>query len=129
MKKLTIEFKGIEQPPSLNGAGGLMRMHFSQKKALKEKLMWIILDQNKQKIKFEKTVRVFTIRYSSRFQDWDNCASMFKLVGDALVDLEIIPDDSPKYIEAFHMDQFKAKRSEAKYVIIIEEIEWNTSPI
>ena len=121
-KKLIITFDKDNIPPSLNGAGGLINMHFRARKQKKESIMWYILDQNKEKISFADKVRVTTIKHSSRFSDWDNMAACFKLVGDALIALDIIKDDSPKFIVEFITLQLKSTRKDAKYVVEIEEI-------
>ena len=121
-KKLIITFDKDNIPPSLNGAGGLINMHFRARKQKKESIMWYILDQNKEKISFADKVRVTTIKHSSRLMDWENLASVFKLVGDALIDLDIIVDDSPKYITKFEMFQEKSTRIDARYIVEIEEV-------
>lgn len=123
MKKLILTFDRDHIPPSLNGAGGLIRMHYRVKKEKQNILMWMILEQNKPKIKFEGRVRVITTGHSVKFSDWDNFASRFKLIGDALTHLEIIPDDSPKYIVEFVTLQVKCKKmNQAKYIVEIEEL-------
>ena len=121
-KKLILTFGRGAIPPSLNGSGGLMRMHYHVKKEQKQKIMWHILEENKKKIKFEGQVRVITTGHSSRFSDWDNFGTRFKLVGDALIDLGILVDDSPKFITEFVTIQLKSKMADARYIVEIEEI-------
>lgn len=82
--------------PGLNGKDGLIRSHFTKRKALKEKIKWMIVEQGFERV--EGKVRVTYKRVSNRLMDWDNLASSSKILMDCLVDYGIIKDDSPKFI-------------------------------
>lgn len=85
--------------PGLNGSDGLIRENRFARKKRKEKIMAEIAAQ--PLAKFKGKVEVTYERKCIKFLDWDNFGASFKLIGDSLVDLGIIQDDSPKYISTF----------------------------
>jgi Holliday junction resolvase RusA-like endonuclease len=119
MNKLTLVFMGDEIPPGLNE---MLRDWRYSKKKLKDNVKWIILEQNKNKINFDNQVMIDMTRYSPRYMDWDNFCAIFKSIGDALVDLEIIKDDSPKYVPIFNPVQVKAPKKDQRLIVVITEI-------
>ena len=105
--------------PGLNSDKGLMRSHWSKVKKEKDKYKWLIKSQmvDSNALKHSGEVMVVYTGYKSRFMDWDNFCSSFKHIGDALVSLGIIVDDSPEYIVEFIPKQTKCKRDDQKVVI------------
>lgn len=108
----------------LNGSKGLMRSHWSNTKKQKELYQTIIsqhLRENKMKQHLGE-VTIEYIGYKNRFMDWDNFCSSFKHIGDALVKMKIISDDSPRIVTKFIPSQIKVKQIDQKVVIIIKDI-------
>lgn len=107
----------------LNGNKGLMRSHWSNSKKQKDFYKSVIMDQCRQgKIrKHLDKVTIQYIGYKSVLMDWDNFASSFKHIGDALVESGIIKDDKPTIVTKFIPQQIKCKRIEQKVVIIIKD--------
>ena len=96
-------------------------MHWAVRRKKQQEFQDHIVEQNPHYINYEYTdpVRVEYTRKSCRFMDWDNAAGSFKLIGDALVDLKIIPDDNPTIITEFIVRQQKVKRIEQGFEITI----------
>lgn len=83
-------------PPSLNGSGGLMRMHWSGRNVAKSNMQLLV--RNAKLPQFPGQVRLEYTRISPRKMDWDNVASTMKVLCDALVHEGVIVDDSPKWV-------------------------------
>lgn len=82
--------------PGLNGSKGLIRQHWTSAKKMKDWLLQQVLEAELRS--HEGQVRITYTRTSKRNLDWDNLASSFKHVCDALVKAGVIKDDSPKFI-------------------------------
>lgn len=81
-----------------------MRMHFRVRKRCASEVRALMLAHGRPFPEFEAPVRVEFERVVARRQhlmDWDNAAASFKLIGDELVALGILPDDSPEWIHEF----------------------------
>jgi len=107
----------------LNGSKGLMRSHWSNTKKQKE-LYQTIISQQLRENKMRQHIGEVTIEYigyKNRFMDWDNFCASFKHIGDALVKMKIIADDSPRIVSKFIPSQIKVKQIEQKVVIIIKD--------
>ncbi len=97
-------------------------MHWASRKKVKDKFRWLIRGQQKHSI--AGTVTVTIVNYAIRLMDWDNLASRFKIVGDALVANKQLEDDSPKVIISFKMEQVRvSKKDEVRLEILIEPID------
>ena len=108
-------------PPALNGSNGLMRMHWSKKTKLKEQFQFLILVQSKKR--FSGKVKVTLKNYAIALMDWDNLASRFKLIGDALEKNGQLLDDSPKTISEFYLEQHRVrKKDQVRLEVIIEAV-------
>ena len=119
MQQQIFEFRDLKLFPSLNV---MLREHFSARSKRKEKLCWLIKQQ--QPIKFKGKVRVRYIRHAIKLMDWDNHASSCKLVFDALKECGIITDDNPNVIVVFNPEQERVnKRENEKIIIKIEDYE------
>jgi len=106
-------------PPGINT---LLRMHWAVRKKKQKEFQQHIVEQCPEYIQFAYTepVKVVYTRKSIRMMDWDNAAGSFKLLGDILVELGIIPDDNPKIIREFIPLQEKvSKRIEQGFKIFI----------
>lgn len=105
----------------LNGKNGLIRQHFHQAKITREKYLFIIMSQTRNRHKGKVVVEY--IGYKIRLMDWDNFSASFKHIGDALVKANVLTDDNPKIIVQFLPEQIKvSKRIEQKVIIKIKDI-------
>lgn len=127
--KYVLRLKVEGSPPSLNGPGGLMRMHWTKKEELQQ--LWVFLlmeamtpeERGMFKRRRFKRCNVIYTRYTTHHigLDWDNMASSFKLVGDGLNQLNVVEDDNPKVIENFWPKQvWGLKRVRGKPNIYID---------
>ena len=115
----TLLITGILLPPGINT---LLRMHWAVRKKKQKEFQEHIVNLNPHYVNFIYTepVEVVYVRKSIRYMDWDNAAGSFKLLGDILVDLEIIPDDNPSIIKKYVPLQEKvSKRIEQGFTINI----------
>jgi len=114
----TLEFSIVTQ--GLNGKDGLMRMHWSKKKKIKEKLMWLILSQSKAR--HPGRVRLSYHRnYKARPLDLiDNMPASMKFWVDSIVAAGLIADDSPDFIPETPI--YTQSKGEPFTRIIIEDI-------
>jgi hypothetical protein len=108
--------------PGLNGREGLMRMHWTKRRALAKTVQWDIISQVRSLgVNSCLEVRITYTAYRHRLMDWDNFASSFKLIGDGLKAAGVIKDDSPKFVRDFVLRQEAIKRSEkARTVVRVE---------
>lgn len=70
--------------------------------------------------KFKQAKVKYTI-YSSRIWDADNRVPIIKICNDALVRAEIIPDDSPEYLE-YGLPEFIVDKTQRCVLVELEEI-------
>lgn len=102
--------------PGLNGAGGLLRMHWSKRKALGGLHGWQV--RAAQLSPMAGPVRLELIRYSSGPQmDYDNLVSTGKSIVDAIVRNGILPDDNPQVIPERVYTQARCRPDEQRTVI------------
>lgn len=101
-------FRHPDMPPTLNGSGGLLRMHWSKRYKVKDKFSWLIKAQNPKKI--SGTMQLVMINYAIHLMDWDNLGGRLKIVGDCLTSMGMIEDDKPEVIVGFQMKQVKVKK-------------------
>jgi len=104
-------------PPGLNGSKGLMRMHWAVYTKLKAKWAWLIKAERPKK--HTGPVVVTYTRVSTHKTDLDNVAASFKVVGDALVQAGILPDDSPDVITQLNVSWEKAATKKEQGVRIV----------
>src|SRR5690606_15540881 len=105
----TVTINVNEFPPALNGAGGLIRMHYGTYMKVRERwieLVWAALTPKLQEIftthHFIECDLYFTRRSLHRDgMDWDNCCASLKIPADALVHLGVLKDDNPSVIKRF----------------------------
>lgn len=80
--------------PSLNGAGGLMRMHWSKLKKIKDRWLILVLEASKGR-RMRGPCTIHVQRYYARLPlEWDNAYASLKILLDALRYARIIEDDS-----------------------------------
>lgn len=109
-------FRRPDYPPSLNGNDGLLRLHWSKRKKVLEKFMWMIRGMRQDRLRNPCTL-VITNYYARVPMDWDNLAGRLKIVGDALVKLKLIKDDSPKFIESCQLSQIKVDKLDKEQLV------------
>jgi hypothetical protein len=84
--------------PGLNGAGGLLRMHWRRAQQLKKAFLLQVMAAGLRPM--PGPVRFELIRYSTGQQmDFENLTSTGKYPTDALVKAGILPDDNPTIIQ------------------------------
>jgi hypothetical protein len=102
-----------EYPPTFNGKGGLLRMHWSTRRKHLEhwqELIWYSLSAEERTLfqtkQFTSCTITFT-RYTTHHMglDWSNCASSLKIPEDAFVQLGILQDDSPLVVQGVEVRQ------------------------
>lgn len=122
MNQSIIEIPGII--PGLNGGDGLMRAHWSTIEKQKTRYCNIILFylSEKKAQKHPGPVSIEYVGYKSLLMDWDNFCASFKHLGDSLVKMKIITNDSPEIVQNFLPKQIKCKREEQKVIIKITDI-------
>lgn len=103
-------------PPGLNSKNGLIRQHWSQRNKMKKLYANYLIPQIKTK--FNTKVKIIYTRFSTHPMDYDNHGASFKLIGDALKDLNVIPDDNPKYISKLILKQKKVSKKSLNCVTI-----------
>lgn len=105
--------------PGLNGEAGHLRLHFSKAVALKSALEFCIRRQKPPWLK--KPISRCTIeftRFCHSLMDWDNAASSFKHIGDALVKSGILKDDNPGIVTSFVPIQTKVSMKDKQQTVI-----------
>lgn len=111
--------KVILAAPSLNIIIALSKryMVWNNYKARAEELIgWEIKRQTREH--FDKPVAIMFQRYAIKLLDWDNGSASFKIIGDTLVSLGIIPDDTPEWIAKFFPEQYKVSHKADEKIII-----------
>jgi len=92
--------------PSLNE---LLRMHWTKRRQLRKNYGWefVAVGANHQKYKTEmgERRRVTIISYRAQLCDPDNLMGGLKILLDTMIDLDLICDDSPKYMELVAMQE------------------------
>jgi hypothetical protein len=107
----------------LNGDKGLKRQHFYDYRKDLIVLQWE-LKAMRIPCFIGKKVSIVYERHETHPMDWDNHCASFKMIGDALVKLRILDDDSPEIIKTFTPAKKKVHRdSEIKTIVIIEVIQ------
>lgn len=86
-----------EVVPGNNGAGGLLRSHWTRKRRLLASYEWVV--GAARLAPMLGPVRLELVRYSiGPSMDYDNLVSTGKLLVDAIVRCGILPDDKPAVI-------------------------------
>jgi hypothetical protein len=107
-RDVSITFTG--KVPGNNGAGGLLRLHWSRRQKLLQQYEWVVAAARLPKL--TGPVRLELTRYSiGSPMDYDNLVSTGKLLIDALVRCGVLPDDSPVVISE---RSYRQERAEGK---------------
>ncbi len=89
----------------------LIRMHFRTRMKMKETYQWelVVVGANdpKYKAEFGERRRVTIISYRKQLCDPDNFVGGLKILLDSLIELDLICDDSPKYLELVALQEMK----------------------
>ena len=89
----------------------LLRMHFRTRMKIKDAYMWelIVIGANdpKYKAEFGERRRITIISYRQKLCDPDNLMGGLKLLIDSLQEMDLICDDSPKYLELVVLQEVK----------------------
>mgnify|MGYP003657256838 CR=1 FL=1 len=97
-------------PAGLNGPNGLMRGAWQKRKKEKEKILLMVLQDGGDKLRAPVPCRiVWTRYYCGTPMDLTNAAASFKHLEDVLVKLEVLVDDSPKYVRELVVRQVRVK--------------------
>jgi hypothetical protein len=120
--RYTLTLRIEEFPPTFNGRGGLLRMHWSTRhKHLVhwQELIWYTLSAEERTLfqtkQFTSCTITFT-RYTTHHTglDWSNCASSLKIPEDAFVQLGILQDDSPTVVQDIDVQQVVGVQAKKK---------------
>lgn len=85
--------------PGLNGADGLMRSHWTNQSAEKYRAARLIFDATEGRPALREPVLLrYTRAVCAARIDWDNLGASFKFIGDALVAVGLLTDDSTQQI-------------------------------
>jgi len=106
--EVKVVFRPPDLPPTLNGKKGLLRLHWTKREKIKQKFMWLIKMKKIPKLPGKVTLVMYN--YATHLMDWDNLAGRLKIVGDAMVGLGLLEDDSPELIIDFDMKQEKVHK-------------------
>lgn len=130
----TIVLNFRELPPPLNGARGLIRAHWSERKATLERWSWEChnaLSDADHETWIGRVITGCNITWRTRtvqLMDWDNQAARFKIMGDALQLTGLLKNDSPNVVWQFVPLQEKARtRKEVGCSVEIEVFEFEQS--
>jgi hypothetical protein len=108
--------------PSLNQ---LLRTHWSKRKQLKQGFKWEALVagacESQYKVNGMKRRRILIRAFRARLLDQDNFIGGLKPLLDGLIELELLHDDGPEYLE-LRAEQLKAEKVDQRLEIIIEDI-------
>lgn len=102
----------------MNSSGGLIRGHWSKMKKEKDKILWAIIGQTKNRHKGQ--VKITYTRWSPKMMDWDNLSSTQKNFLDSLAKAKVIKNDSPETIPIPPL--LRQEKGKAKTQIIIEDL-------
>lgn len=117
---MTTEITFPGKVPGMNGKGGLIRMHWTKKKKLKEAYTWLVRQATKNV--HPGKVSIEMIRYSAGVtMDFDNLVSTGKVPLDAIVCAGVIQDDKDGVIVKRSYRQEKCKVLEQRTVITITD--------
>ena len=113
---LVIEVLGIE-PISGNR---WQRLHWAARKKYEEKLLLVLRTMRPKPAKLTQPVVVSYARsYYAHPLDQDNLVTGFKPILDALVDLELLEDDSPSYVTIGQTFQEARGKSPPRFAVIL----------
>lgn len=104
--------------PGLNGSNGLMRQHYREAAKVKDELLAWVKQQRFPTFGDSRVVVTCTRHYCGNAMDFDNAASSFKHLLDALVKAGVIADDGPKTIEAMTFRQVRCEGRKAQKMTV-----------
>lgn len=120
-----LRFKVAELPPNLNGIKKLVRSY----KYGQERDRWQLLIRSAigpDMVSFPSRVSIQFDVYCVQRSDKDNAQARFKLVGDALVNMGIIRDDSPRIIDedlSHYVENRISHRPEKRIEVLIKDLD------
>ena len=112
-------------PVSPNGPKGYLRMHWAKRAKYNEAWAWRIRGAMGWPAVFDQApdkARVTITQYRKRTMDYDNLVASCKCVLDALVDWELIADDSPDHIELV-VKQEKSAETHTEIEILVVPVD------
>lgn len=105
--------------PTLNAYRNFHHYQHSKEKNSAQETIGAILKASKVKqVSTPMTLNVTA--FTTRMRDVDNCVVAAKYFLDTLKLLDLIPDDSPKYVKSLVLQWQKATKGEEKTVFIIQ---------
>ena len=100
----------------------LLKMHHIKRWRLKKDYMWELVavgaNELKYKVNGQERREVRFMSFRPGIPDIDNLIGGFKLLQDALVDLELIYDDSPKYADIYYFQKVDKKNPRTEIKIL-----------
>ena len=89
----------------------LIRMHFRTRQKMKITYMWELKILGAHDLKYKAQLgerrRLTVVSYRRQLCDPDNFVGGLKILLDAMVEMELICDDSPKYMELVALQEVK----------------------
>ena len=89
----------------------LIRMHFRTRTKMKEAYQWELIavgaNNLKYKVELGERRRITIISYRKQLCDPDNFMGGLKILIDSLQEMDLICDDSPKYLELIALQEVK----------------------
>ena len=92
-----------------------------EKNELCQDIYYMLCEQLKCPLPTWKKARLKYTIHSSRMTDADNRVIIPKLVNDCIVRAELVPDDSPKYLE-YGLPEFVYDKENRFVIVEIEEV-------
>jgi hypothetical protein len=116
-----------ELPPGLNGHEGLLRMHWTARRLLRER--WHVLVRQAldslpditaqgEVYPFDKThpCTILALRKDYRLMDWDNFGASLKPVLDGLVKCGMLADDGPAVVREMKLRQCRPEHGQKPHL-------------
>jgi len=101
----------IELPLVTMSNNELIGMHFGTRRKIKDCYLWTLIaagaNDPKYKAEFGERRRVTVISYRRQLCDPDNFMGGLKILLDSLIEMDLICDDSPKYLELIALQDTK----------------------
>jgi len=92
-------------------------MHWRQRSELAELYHMSLLEYRNQSVKKYPVSITYIFTFRRNALDSSNCAFMAKMIEDALVQMGVLVDDTPKYVESTTLYSVKGTEDTVKIII------------
>jgi hypothetical protein len=115
----------VSLPTTTLSLNKLLRIHYRERKRIKKGFEWELLVagacESQYKINGAKKRRVEIKAFRARLLDQDNFYGGLKPLLDGLIELELLHDDGPEFLE-LKAEQIKANKINQRVELIIEDL-------